>query len=490
MSDSNQKKVVKGISSQSIVTIVLGLVEIISFSIMSRLLTQEDFGYYAAITAITTVFASFSETGIGAAIVQRKSIDDRYLNNAFSISLVFGIIISFLLIFLSGPLSRLVLNDSLQKPLMLMSITLLCHCLTSINVSILHRKLQFLKIGLINLIALVSSTVIAIVLALRGYGYYAIMTKAILTSVFSFLLSCLFVRIPFRFQLNKSTVSSIFGFSGWLMASVFFRNFAQQIDKLLMGRLLSVNALGEYNRPKEFINQISSKLNGVFDSALFPVLSGIQDNKKSMASAYSASFYYLNIFAMLLVLLFIFNHELIIRVFMGEQWMSTKYVFVVLSMALVFNIDGRLSDCYFRSLGLTKEQFYFRVVELFVKVVAVLIGAKVGLLGIASAIVVANMIMVVIKTLFISSKVGVTVEETLRTVLKSWRFSILEIPVLAIAYYLLPHTWMGNIWQALVFLFINLMIFGLMPRFVGSEYESKVYRLVLERLKRVIIKSK
>ena len=61
-------------SSQTLVTIVLGLVEIVSFSIMSRLFTQEDFGYYAAITAITGVFTTFSETGIGSAIVQQKEI--------------------------------------------------------------------------------------------------------------------------------------------------------------------------------------------------------------------------------------------------------------------------------------------------------------------------------------------------------------------------------------------------------------------------------
>jgi len=486
MGKSNQNKVLKGVSSQSLVTLMLGLVEIISFSIMSRLLTQEDFGYYAAITAITTVFSSFSETGIGAAIVQKKEIDSQYLNNAFSISFLFGLFISLLLVVLSGPLSRLVLDGSLQKPLMLMSITLICHCLTSINVSIMHRKLQFLRIGLINLVALVSTTIIAIVLALHGYGYYAILTKAILTSVFTLLLSFLFVRIPYRFQLDKETFSSIFGFSGWLMASVFFRNFAQQADKLLMGRLLSINALGEYNRPKEFINQISSKLNGIFDSALFPVLSSIQDNKKSMANAYSASFYYLNIMAMLLVLLFVFNHELIIRVFLGEQWMNTKYVFVILSLALVFNIDGRLSDCYFRSLGLTREQFFFRIVELCVKLVAILIGAAAGLIGVATAVVFANLVMIVIKTLYISTRVGVSPGETLRIVLKSWRFSLVEIPVLVVAYIFLPHTWTGSILLAVIFLAINVILFCFIPQIIGKEYEAHAYRQVQGYLKKFI----
>ena len=49
---SNTTKVLKGVSTQTFITILIGVIEIVSFSIMSRLLTQEDFGYYASITAI------------------------------------------------------------------------------------------------------------------------------------------------------------------------------------------------------------------------------------------------------------------------------------------------------------------------------------------------------------------------------------------------------------------------------------------------------
>ncbi len=186
---SNTSKVVKGMSSQTIVTIVLGVVEIVSFSIMSRLLTQEDFGYYAAITAITAVFASFSETGIGAALVQQKELTKRYINNAFTISLLFGGFISLLLLLMADPLSRFVTDESMKTPLMLISVTLLLNCLTSINTSLMQRKLQFLRIGTIRLISLVITTVVAIWLAYKGFGYYAILTKAILTSIITYLLS-------------------------------------------------------------------------------------------------------------------------------------------------------------------------------------------------------------------------------------------------------------------------------------------------------------
>ena len=475
---SNTQKVIGGISSQSLVTLLLGVVEVLSFSIMSRLLTQEDFGYYAAITAITTVFASFSETGLGAALIQRQSINKKFIDNAFTLSLVFGLFISSLLVVLAKPLSSTVLDQSLKVPLMLMSVTLLCHCISSINISLLQRDLRFLRVGLINLLSQVITTIVAILLAINGFGYYSILSKAILQSVLVLVFSTFAVHVKYSLALNKGMILTIFGFSGWLMASVFFRNFAQQIDRLLMGRLLSVSALGEYNRPKEFINQVSSKLNGIFDTALFPVLSSIQDKKRSMANAYIQSFYYMNVFAMLLTLLFVFNHELIIRVFMGEQWMNTRVLFVILSFALVFNIDGRLSDCYFRSLGLTKQQFVFRVLELAIKSVAVIIGAKWRLIGVALAVVFANFIMIVLKTFFISNRVGVLPVELFNVILGSWKFAVIEIPVMLVALFLLPHNWWGSIALLLVYICCTCLLFIVFPGLVGMRYKEGAYNHV------------
>ena len=48
MSTNNFDKTIKGLSAQTIVTILSGIIEILVFSIMSRILSKADFGYYAA----------------------------------------------------------------------------------------------------------------------------------------------------------------------------------------------------------------------------------------------------------------------------------------------------------------------------------------------------------------------------------------------------------------------------------------------------------
>lgn len=487
LEESNTKKVVKGLSSQTLVTLVNGVLGIIVFSIMSRLLSQEDFGYYAAVTAITTIFDSLTETGVGAALIQKKDASPKYINNAFTISIIFGIIISLVLFIMSGWLAVIVVDDSMKVPLRWISLTLFCNCVSSVNLSLLQKQLKFLTIGIVNLLGLVISGTVCIVLAYYGFGFYAILTRAVLTAVVIFVFSFIFARPKFRLQVDWNTTKSIFGFSGWLMASALFRNFAQQVDRLLMSRTLSVSALGIYNRPKEFITMISAKINTIFDTVLFPVLSGIQDNKEGMKRSYRQAVYYLNVFSMLFAITFIFNSELIIRIFFGQDWMNVKTVFILLSIALVFNIDGRLSDCYLRSLALTKQQFFFRIIELVIKTIGFFIGAIWGVEGVAVSVVTTNFIMIAIKFFYISRKINITAKETISILFSSWKYGLFVAPLMTIICYVTPSSWIGNVIVLISYLLIIIICFAAFPQLIGSYYKEDLYikikSIVLSKLR-------
>ena len=484
---SNSQKAIKGISSQAIVTIVLGLVEIASFAIMSRLLSKEDFGLFASVMAVVAVFSSFTEAGIGSAVVQRKDIDSRYVNNAFTICLLFGLFVSIIEVILAGPISKAVLSDRLRDPLMLMSITLFVNCLTSVNIGLLQRELRFLTIGVIQVVSVIISTIIAIVLAFRGMGYYAIVIKAIATPILVYCISFYYIKTRFHICLDKENFKAIFGFSGWFMASRLLRNLSKQIDRLLMPRLMSVEMLGAYTRPKEFIDQISTKLNGVFDTVLFPVLSSIQDNKYKLASSLEKSVYYLNLFSTIITFAFAFNSRLLIHIFFGEAWLSLSTVFSVLSIAVLFNADGRLADCYLRSLGKTKEQFLFRILELGFKVGSIVIGVQWGLLGVAIAVVFSESLVRLVKLFYVSKKVDLPPITITKWIFSSWRVCLFLLPINIFAYVITPNSLGGEIMMALIFIFSIFVAFLLKPIIVGNRYKQEVYPKVKDIMKDIHI---
>ena len=483
---SNTQKVIKGISSQTLITIGLGLVEILYFSIMSRLLSREDFGLFAAITAVTSIFYSISDAGIGSALIQRKEMTEEFKNTAFTLSIIVSGFVALLLLILSGPIANAIVGETLHYPLMLMATTIFLNGMISVNFGWLRRNLHFLKAGAIQLIAFLISSIIAIIMAIDGYGFYAILFKAVASSLLTLIISFFFVGTKFRIGITREHIKPIVNFGGWLTASVIIHNISSQIDRLLMSRLLSVEALGAYNRSKEFILQIGTRINGIFDTALFPVLSSIQDNLESLRNAFNRSQYFLNICSMALALAFICNTGLIIRIFFGEQWLDLKTIFQVISLTLIFNINGRLGDCYLRSLGLVRQQFNLRVFELLEDIICILIGFRFGIMGVAMGFLIGNIILICTKTIYLAWKMSISLRDVVNNVLGGWAYGLYFVPLIIAQHSIIPETWSGNIISVVVFTILTVSLFLIWPGLIGHQYKvegvEKVRILIYYRI--------
>ena len=468
--ESNTSKVIKGISSQTLITFFVGVIDILVFSVLSRLLEKEDFGLFASVLSISVIFSSLSEAGIGAALIQKKDADEKYINTAFSLSFILGVIFSLLLFVLASPISSLLSIDRLSIPLQFMSITILCNSLNSVNNGILFKRLAFLKIGVINLTSLFVSSVIAIVLAYKGLGYYSIIAKAVISALMSVSLSYIIAGQHYKFWICKKEALSIANFAGWLTFGVIIRNVSHQADKLLMTSFLSITSLGIYNRPKEFITSIVTKVNSIFDTVLFPVISDIQDDSVKIRNAFSHSLYYLNLFSFLLVCSFIFNSDLIVRIFFGEKWLSIVPLFNILSLFMLLYSDSRLCDCFFRSLALVKQQFILRIIELIITICALLVSFKWDIKGVACAVLFIQFTMVSIKIYILSCRINISVISIIRTILISWKIGLFLVPIMTLFVIVLPQNMVSDIFIAFIYVLLVIIIFNKYPKLVGSKY--------------------
>ena len=486
--ESNAHKVIKGASSQTVVTIVQALVEIISFSSLSRLLTETDFGYYAAMTAIAVVFSALSETGIGSAVIQRKKLDENYVNNAFTLSFLVGLVLTGLLCLFSGVLAKSVADVSMQIPLMIYSTTIFLGCYSSVDFSILQRELRLYQLGFTRIIPQVLSTIIAIIMAIKGLGYYSILAKTVLAALLSSVMARVLVKTKYHFALDKATVGQIFNFSGWLMFSSLFRKVSDQIDRLLMTSLFSLNTLGLYSRPKDFITEISDKCGSIYDTVLFPILSGVQDDKEKMKAAYEYSLYFLNLLAMVVMLILLFNSELIIRIFFGEKWMHVNTLFIILSFSVIGFFNGRTSDIYLRSLGMTKQQFYFRIAQFVTTTVFIVIGSQIGINAVAIAFIVAYMLIVVAKMVVISRHIELSFGRSVSCSISAYKLLIQMIPLYIVLQLFVPNFLWGNIVKCGIFVIVMVLSFFVFPNTVGSYYKSNGYSSLMTFVQTKILK--
>lgn len=467
----------KGISIQTIITLIMGVMEIVVFAIISRLLSKTDFGYYAAISGIIAIVLSISEAGLGASVIQKKDASTTFISTAFTWSCLIGFIASILVFVFAPIIAETIADQTLTAPLRIMSITILLHSIISVGNGILYRRLAFKTIGVIRLVSYFIASAVCIIMASKGMGLWAVVTLPVVNSVsLAIIISC-FVKWP-KLKINKSETREIISFGGWLTLGVIFNNLTHQLDKLLLPKWMSIQTLGAYNRPAGFISTISDKINGIFDVVLFPMLSDIQDDKTRVKYVFEMAVSLLNSISIIIASIFFFNAHLIISIFFGKNWFELVPLMQIISISVVFNINGRLVDCFFRSLAYVKLGFFLRVLSAIITLGFIYIGSSYGILGVATAIVIANVTNILIKLSALAIKTQTSIIDISARMISAWR-PILPVLIIGIPFLLMKsQSWGDNICFALLFAIVVIIEYTCFPKFIGQVYYIRVYPMV------------
>lgn len=481
---SGKNKVFKGISTQTVITGAMGILEVVYFAFMSRLLSKTDFGYFASITAVIAIAYSISEAGLGSAIIQKKETNKQHISTAFTLAILSGSLFSILLFCLAPVLSRLISDGGITIPLRIMSSILLINSLNSIANGLLSRSLSFKKIGILQICAYSISIVGAIYMAYRGFGVYALVLNAVsyplILCIGYFTLG---VKLP-AFGIYRDHLKSILNYGGWLTAGVIVNNISHQVDKLLLPRLLSVQALGSYNRPAGFVSTVSSKINSIFDTVLFPILSKYQDDKENVRKIYIRASDLLNVFSILLASVFIFNARLIIEIFFGKEWLDLTFILQIVAISVIFNINSRLADCFFRSLNFVKNSFYIRFIILIITIICIIFGSKFGILGISIALVISNVVGIFMKVIVLCNKLRLFPFILFKYWIKAWKIMLPYIVVYFIFESYMQTSLMNDIWFALLFAIITMIQYMFFPKYIGEEYYQSIHPLLKKLIRK------
>lgn len=482
------KKTVKSASVQTIVTIGTAAVTLVSFAILSRLLSKEDFGIYAIITAITTVFYVLTEAGMGSAVIQRDSFSKSYFDTAFTLSLYLGVGFSALLYLSSGFLSSLISENDITIPLRLMSISILFCSLNSVLMAYLTRKLQFKRIGIYTIVAYILAATVAIAMAYMGYGVYAVVAQSVLNNVFTFFIFYFHLEEkPTWFVLRKEYVKDIVFYSGWLTASSILRTIYQQMDKFCMSAWYPLTLLGAYNRPNGFITQVSTNLNGIFDTILFPILSSIQTDKEKIRKAFSKLLYTINLYACVLCLCFMYASKTIIEIFFGPEWNDIIPIFNILSLILLFSINGRIMDCFIRSLAYVKMGFYLRILACIISISCLYLARPYGIYGIAIGMVTIHTVVAFTKLVYISYKIDYKISKVCIDILKAERIAVIPLIAFILVYHQISSNTLWSIISTIGVLIYFIFVIFCIPGVLGDELSGILYEK-MPILKKFLIK--
>jgi O-antigen/teichoic acid export membrane protein len=367
--ESLSKKVVRGgmwVFGLRITNRGLGFIRTI---ILARLLAPEDFGLLGiAMLAISTL-ETFSQTGFQAALIQKKENVESYLDTAWTVSAIRGVLL-FLILFLSAPLVATFFNSP-QATLVIkvIAVSTLLSGFRNIGILFFQKELEFNKQFIYELSATLVDVTIAITLAFMLRNVWALVWGGLAANFVRLFMS--YILHPYRphVRLDKGEFKELFGFGRWVLGSSILIFLITQGDDIFVGKMLGVTALGFYQMAYLISNLPTTEITHVISQVTFPAYSKMQDDLQRLRAAYLDT---LQLTAFISIPLaggiFILAPEFT-QIFLGEKWMPMVPAMQILVLAGLARSIAATAGTLFVAIGRPRIDMMWQVIRLLVLII-------------------------------------------------------------------------------------------------------------------------
>lgn len=447
----------------------------ITFIILARLLTPEDFGLIGMLMIFIGVSQSFIDSGMGQALIRKKEITDQDRSTVFWLNLFLSFVFYGLLYFAAPFIAAFYDQPELTNLTRFMGLTVIFNGIAIVQRSELTQRLEFKKQTYAQIPALLISAIVSIGMAYLGYGVWAIASQFVLTAFLSSILLWVMAPAKILISWDKETFISLFNFGYKLLISGLLHTTYEHIYKLVIGKYFLASTLGFYTQAQRLQQLASQTLVGIIQKVTYPLLAKTSDDPVRLKHGYrqiitGSSFIIFP--GMLILILFA---KPIMQYILGEQWISAAPFLQLLCISGILHHLHAINLNILKVLGRTDLYLKLEIIKKINITIAIIIGLQFGIYGLLIGQVVASYVALFINAFYTSKFLNYSLLEQGGDVLK---VLMLSLPMIFIVFALLT---IFNI-NSLSILIGYLVFSGIIYIITNLLYRTKVTEIVLDLL--------
>jgi O-antigen/teichoic acid export membrane protein len=240
-------KVLQGISWQVGAQMTNLIVRLAVGVVLARLLTPHEYGLAGMAIVFVGLLGLVTDPALGAALVQRADIDERDRSTVFWTATAGGVALTLVGVACAPLVGRFYGNSDVTPLFATLALGFTLTGLCVVPSALLTRELRYGSLQMRGIVGSVVGGAAAIVVAVLGYGAWAIIAQALTASVVSAALLWNVVGWRPRRVFSVERLRVLGGFGVKLLGSRVLGFANLNFDNLLVGRYLGSAALGAYS---------------------------------------------------------------------------------------------------------------------------------------------------------------------------------------------------------------------------------------------------
>jgi O-antigen/teichoic acid export membrane protein len=399
------------------------------FVVLARLLTPEDYGVVAAATMVVSFSQVFWEAGMSKALIQYRGDVDRGASTAFWTNVALAAIVCGGLVFAADSIARLIFHDERVAPvLQMMTLQIALGGVTSVQVALLQRDLQFKRLFWVRLSTVIVPGAVSIPFAVGGLGYWALVIGTVAGAALQPVLLWSATNWRPAFIFDRTIASALMNFGVWVAVTGMLSWFYLWVDALFVGYYLGSHELGLYRTG----NAVTIMIFGVIFAPVLPVLySHLAEHQSNLQHVRIVMARVIRIVACISIpvgFMLYAMAEPISQILLGHEWSGIQEVISLLAILHGFTwIVGANGEAY-RAIGRPDYETKVMGGSLVIYIVGYWLGVQYGLQAFLVARLGVALVGIALHLIAIEMALGLRAKDTIA---HAGRMALVGIPIVA-----------------------------------------------------------
>lgn len=237
-----RRRAVRGYAWWAATYPLLKIIQIGGSIVLAALLSPAAFGIVAIASVVVRAVTMFSEFGVGAALIQSRRSDDAYVNTAWTMQILRGLLVFAASLALAAPMARWYGADMLRYLVPAIGVGAVIDGLRSTKYALLNRELRERPRALLHVGESLLTRVTMIGLALVWPSAWCLVIGTLSGLTLVTIVSHLFPGTRNRLYWDAEAARALMRFGSWVFVGTIIAFLGGQLDALILGKLVTSGA--------------------------------------------------------------------------------------------------------------------------------------------------------------------------------------------------------------------------------------------------------
>ena len=382
--------------------------------LLAWFLVPEDFGLMAMISVFFAIASSLMDSGFSQALIRKKEVSQTDYSTAFYTNLLLGLL-AYALLFISAPLiASFFLEPRLVMLVRVVGFVVIINSFQMVQVADLTRRLNFKVQFSVTLPAALLSGVIALSMAVMGFGIWSLVAQMLASALASTALYWFANKWRPSKDFSVESLHEMFGFGSKLFLSGLIDTVFNNLYVIVIGKFFSATVLGYYYFAEQIQILVVSQLSGAVQTVSYPALATLQDDNISLKAFYRKIIQVVTYIVFPCMIALAVLAEPLFRLLLKEEWLpAVPYLQLLCIVGLLYPLHA-INLNILKVKGRSDLFLYLEIIKFIMNVIVLLISVQYGIFGILLGQIIMSVLAYIPNSFFSIKLIDYSVYEQLR----------------------------------------------------------------------------